>query len=141
MDEDPSSRRADRAARAEQHAHAQRRRKDQESAKAQVLVDRFVAQAVQADIPAEKLKARPWSGSGRYPTDVVGWYVRRDLSVGVSVDGGYYVLLVPPVRLGRWRTVHVEASPPPLVVGEGGRDGDAVGLEKLLQLRLDEWGS
>ncbi len=136
MAEDAAHRRAERAARASSHVEAQRRRDEQESATAQVLVDRFVADATQAGLPTEELTARPWSGRGRYRTGVVGWYVRRDHSIGVSVDGGYYLLAVPPVRLGRWRTVPVEPTPPPLEVGRGARDGEAITLDDLLQRRL-----
>ena len=133
---EPAARRARRAERAGYHVRAQRRRSEQESASAQVLIDRFVAQALQAGLPAEELMARPWSGRGRYRTGAVGWYLRRDRSIGVGVDGGYYVLLVAPVRLGRWRRVPLDPSPPPLEVGRGGRDGDPIALETLLQMRL-----
>ena len=110
--------------RAEYHVEAQRRRSEQESAKAQVMVDRFVAQATQAGLATEELTARPWSGPARYRTGVVGWYLRRDRSIGVGLDGSYYVLVVAPVRFGRWRTVPVAPSPPPLHVGQGARDGN-----------------
>ena len=101
MSEDAARRRAERAERAGSHGDAQRQRSEQESAKAQVLIDRFVAEATRTGLATEKLTARPWSGRGRYRTDVVGWYLRRDHSIGIGVDGGYYVLLVPPVRFGR----------------------------------------
>jgi hypothetical protein len=138
MSEDAAQGRAERAANADYHVEAQRRRAEQESAKAQVLVDRFVAQATETGLATEELTARPWSGRGRYRTGVVGWYLRRDRSIGVGVDGGYYVLVVPPERFGRWRTVAIEASPPPLQVGQGARDGESVALDALLQMRL-EW--
>jgi hypothetical protein len=115
---------------------AQRRREAEESAKAQVLVDRFVARAKEAGLPTEQLTARPWSGRGRYRTGVVGWYLRPDRSVGVGQDGGYYVLVVPPQPFGRWRTVPVEPTPPPLQVGKGGRDGESIALDALLEKRL-----
>ena len=67
---------------------------------------------------------------------MVGWYLRADRSVGVGVDGRYYVLVVPPQRFGRWRTVRVEATPPPLQVGKGARDGESVALDVLLEKRL-----
>jgi hypothetical protein len=140
MGEDAAKRRAERAERAMYHAEAQRRRSEQEAAEAQVLVDRFVAQATQAGLATEELRARPWSGRGRYRTGVVGWYLRRDRSVGVSVDGGYYVLVVAPERFGRWRTVPVVPSPPPLQVGRGARDGESVALDVLLEMRL-RWSS
>jgi hypothetical protein len=139
MGEDAAKRRAEAAERADYHVEAQRRRAEQESAKAQVLVDRFVERARQAGLPTEQLTARPWSGRGRYRTGVTGWYLRRDQSIGVGLDGGYYVLVVPPARLGRWRAVPVEASPPPLQVGQGARDGESVALDALLEMRL-RWG-
>ncbi|WP_270888415.1 hypothetical protein [Pedococcus sp. 5OH_020] len=138
MSEDAAKRRAERAERADYHVEAQRRRSEQESAKAQVLVDRFVEKAKEAGLPTEELTARPWSGRGRYRTGVVGWYLRRDRSIGVGVDGGYYVLVVPPERFGRWRTVRVEPTAPPLQVGQGARDGESVALHVLLELRL-QW--
>lgn len=136
MDDDATRRRAERAERAEYHVEAQRRHSEQESAKAQVLVDRFVERAQQAGLAPEELTARPWSGGGRYRTGVVGWYLKPDRSIGVGVDGSYYVLVVAPVRFGRWRRVALEATPPPLQVGRGARDGESVALEELLEMRL-----
>jgi hypothetical protein len=138
--EDAAERRAERAASAEYHVEAERRRREQESAEAQVLLDRFVEQATAAGLPTEELTARPWSGRGRYRTGVVGWYLRRDRSVGVGLDGGYYVLVVSPQRLGRWRTVAVAPTPPALQVGRGARDGESVTLAELLELRLRSAG-
>ena len=138
MSKDGDQRRAERAEQADYHVEAQRRRSQRESAKAQVLVDRFVAQATQAGLTTEELTARPWSGRARYRTGVVGWYLRHDRSVGVGLDGSYYVLVVPPERFGRWRTVPVAPTPPPLQVGQGARDGESVALDVLLEMRL-QW--
>src|SRR5215213_10476224 len=99
MAEDAAQRRAERAERAEYHVQALRRRSEEESAKAQVLVDRFVERATQAGLPTEELTARPWSGRGRYRTGVTGWFLRRNGSVGVGTDGSFYVLNVAPVPL------------------------------------------
>ena len=140
MNDDADRRRAERAERAGHHREAQRHRRDQESARAQVLIDRFVARALETGLATEDLTARPWSGRGRYRTGLVGWYLRGDRSVGIGRDGGYYVLVVPPVRLGHVRTVHVDPSPPPLQVGEGARDGESVALDTLLQRRLQPSG-
>jgi hypothetical protein len=136
MADDAAQRRADVTHRANYHAEAQRRRSAEESAKAQVLIGRFVEQARRAGLPTEELTARPWTGGGRYRTGLTGWFLRRDGSVGVGEDGRFYVLLVAPVRFGRWRTVPVEPSPPPLVVGKGGKDGDVFDLGDLLAKRL-----
>jgi hypothetical protein len=136
MADEAAQHRAEQTRRAEYHVNAQRLRSEQESAKAQVLIDRFVERATQAGLPTEELTARPWSGRGRYRTGVVGWYVRRDRSIGVATDGRYYVLLVAPVRFGRWRTVHLDPAPPPLQAGKGARDGESVDLGDLLEERL-----
>ena len=138
MAKDPERRRAELTELTNYHVEAQRRRSDEESAKAQVLIDRFVEQAKQAGLPTEELTARPWSGIGRYSTGIVGWYLKRNRSVGVGEDGSFYVLNVPPVRFGRWRTVHVDPTPPPLVVGKGAGDGEVFDLDVLLRQRL-QW--
>jgi hypothetical protein len=137
MRDDAEKRRAERAEHAAYHSDARQRREELESAKAQVLIERFVAQAVQVKLPTEELTARPWSGRGRYRIGVVGWYLRRDHSLGVGEDGSYYVLNVPTVPFGRWRTVHLDPTPPPLELGKGARDGEAVSLDTQLQRRLN----
>jgi hypothetical protein len=133
MGEDAAQRRAELAA---FHARAQRRRDEEDSAKARVLLDRFVERATRAGLPTEELTARPWTGRGSYRTGLVGWYLRRDGAIGVDTDGRFYVLVVPPVRFGRVRTVRVQPAPPPLDAGRGGRDGEAADLPTLLEERL-----
>ncbi len=134
--EESAQRRTDRAERLEEQARAKRHRSERESAEAQQLIDRFVARAREAGLATEELTARPWSGRGRYRTGIEGWYLRKDHSIGVGVDGRYYLLATPPVRLGRWRTVAVEPTPPTLEVGRGARDGESIDLKDLLELRL-----
>jgi hypothetical protein len=136
--DDAAERRRELTERAAYHADVLRRRSEAESARAQVLIDAFVEQAKRLGLPTEELTARPWSGTGRYRTGVSGWYLRANRSVGVDVDGRFYVLNVPPVRFGRWRTVRVEPTPPPLVVGKGAGDGEVFDLDVLLQKRL-QW--
>ena len=138
MQDEAAQHRADQAERAEYHVQARRIREEQESAKAQVMIDRFVERATAAGLPTEELTARPWSGRGRYRTGVVGWFLRRNGSVGIGTDGGYYVLNVAPMRLGRWRKVTIEPSPPPLIVGKGGGDGETFALDELLEMRM-QW--
>ena len=136
MSEDAARHRADAAERAAYHVAANRRRAEEEAAKAQAMIDRFVERAKQAGRPTEELTARPYSGTGRYRTGVIGWFLRRTGSVGVDTDGRFYVLNVAPVRFGRWRTVRIEPSLPPLVVGKGGGDGETFDLDELLEMRL-----
>ena len=137
MTEDAARWRAEQAERAQYHVQANRRRSEEESAKAQLMIDRFVERAKEAGLPTEELTARPWSGRGRYRTGVVGWFLRRNGSVGVGTDGSFYVLNVAPVAFGRWRTVRIDPSPPPLVVGKGGGDGETFALDELLEKRLN----
>ena len=136
MADDAIERREQLAEQADYHARALERRREQESAQAQLLVDDFVRRATAAGLPTEELTARPWSGGGRYRTGIVGWYLRRDHSIGVDAEGHYYVLSVAPQTFGRWRTVTVEPSPPPLISGVGARDGESAPLAELLELRL-----
>jgi hypothetical protein len=138
MSDDLARHKAEQAERAEYHVAANRRRSEEEAAKAQVLLDRFVERAREAGLPTEELTARPRSGGGRYRTGVTGWYLRRDRTVGVGVDGSYYLLNVAPVRFGRWRTVRIDPTPPVLQVGRGGRDGESVALDEALEARL-QW--
>ena len=135
--DEAARRRAERAEQADYHVAEQRRRREEEAERAQQLLDRFVARATAAGLPTEQLTARPWSGRGRYRTGIVGWRLRRDGSVGVGVDGRYYELNVPSVPFGRWRTVRVRPTAPPLEVGRGARDGESFALETLIELRLD----
>ena len=135
--EDVEREKAERAERAAYHVEADRKRRERESAKAQVLVDEFVRAATAAGLTTTELTARPHSGRGRYRTGLVGWYLRTDLSIGVDVDGGYHPLVVSPERWGRLRGVTLTAAPPPLQVGEGARDGESIALAALLKLRLE----
>jgi hypothetical protein len=134
---DADREKAERAERAAYHVEADRKRRERESAKAQVLVDEFVRDARSAGLTTSELTARPYSGRGRYRTGLEGWYLRTDLSIGVDVDGGYHSLVVTPERWGRLRGVTLTPTPPPLQVGEGARDGESIALAALLKLRLE----
>ncbi len=70
--------------------------------------------------------------------------VRRDRrnavgvhSIATPLDGRWYVLVAAPSLRGRLVGIHVDPSDAPMQVGAGGRDGDSVALDVLLQLRLD----
>jgi len=122
---------------AEHHAAAAIRQADAESAKAQALLDRFVADAAAVGIGPEPLRAHGLGGSKRtFRTDRRGWYLRRDHSIAVDVDAHYLVLAVPAPWWAIFTGTSVAASSPPLVVGHGGKDGDAIDLADLLARRL-----
>lgn len=122
---------------AQHHAAAAQRQADAESSKAQALLDRFVADATGAGLAPEPLRARGLGGSKRtFRTDRRGWYLRRDHSIAVDVDAHYLVLTVPVSWSALFTGATVVASTPPLVVGRGGKDGDAIDLADLLARRL-----
>jgi hypothetical protein len=119
------------AVRAELAAGAER----MESAKAQQLIDGFVAEATAAGVRAEPLRATLYSGQS-VKTDKRGWYLRKNQSVAVGEDGCYYILTVPGGLKERLRGVQLRPSPPPLIVGKGGRDGETGDLSEFLARRL-----
>jgi hypothetical protein len=134
---DDVSRANDAGERADYHVRMQEQRRARESAKAQVMIDEFVRSARDRGLTTTELTARTWSGPRRYGTGVQGWYLRLDRSVGVDPGGRYYVLLVPPRPLARFRGVEIAPSDPPLQVGEGARDGESIALSELVRLRLE----
>jgi hypothetical protein len=107
-----------------------------ESRKAQVLIDRFVADANAARIKPEPLRATLYSGKS-VKTDKVGWYLRKNHSLAIGEDGAYYVLTVPGGLAERLRGVRLTPKAPPLIVGKGGRDGETGDLAEFLRWRLE----
>jgi hypothetical protein len=108
-----------------------------ESAKAQVLIADFVARVQALGIAPERLVAEGYT-RGVYKTDIVGWYLRANRSLGVDAAGRYYVLRVPGGLVAKLRGVKLAPSDPPLTVGRGGRDGEAMDLRDLVEIRLAE---
>lgn len=100
------------------------------------MIREFARQAVAAGIPTERLTARTYGGGTRYRTQVEGWYLKRDRSVGVDTDGTFYVLSVPGSLLGRMRGAVVPPADPPLELGRGARDGESIPLADALANRL-----
>lgn len=106
-----------------------------ESQAAQLLIDQFLVDVRERGIAPEPLRATLFSGQS-VKTDTSGWYLRKNRSVAIGEDGGYYILLVPGAWLDRFRGVRLTPSPPPLVVARGGRDGEAGDLADFLRRRL-----
>ena len=106
-----------------------------ESARAQRLIDRFLVAARAAGMKPQPLQARLLSGQP-VRTDKEGWYLRRDRSAAIGADGGYYQLLVPGGLRERIRGVRLRPTPPPMVVGRGGKDGETGPLPDFLDRLL-----
>ena len=125
--------RAEEAARRAELAAAQERG---ESVQAQKLIDQFVADAASLGIAAEPLRATLYTGQS-VKTDKRGWYLRKNQSLAIGEDGSYYILTVPGGVRERISGVKLRSSPPPLIVGKGGRDGESGDIADFLQWRLD----
>jgi hypothetical protein len=108
-----------------------------ETARARELVADFVARARESGLTVGPLLARAGDGGATCRTGLVGWYLKRDGSLGVSTDGGYYHLVSPVSLRARLMGITLAPTDPPLQVGAGARDGESVALERLLEMRLD----
>ncbi len=101
------------------------------------MVKAFAQKAVAAGVETERLKARSYSGRAVLKSDVVGWYINRACSVGVSIDGDFYLLHGPGGWSARFKGLHLEPSDPPLELGRGARDGESMPMDKALAIRLE----
>jgi hypothetical protein len=120
------------------HAAALEQRKAGETAQARVLLAGFVEKLKAQGVAPEPLRA-PVGGTGTsYRTNVTGWYLRRNRSLGVDPDGNFYILATQASAKSRIAGVRLLPSDPPLIVGLGARDGESMPLKDLLALRLDE---
>ena len=118
-------------------AAAAERAAAKEAAQAQVLIDAFVAEALRRGIePHPLLAPGPDLRRRRYRTGVIGWYLSRDERVAVDTEGRYFVLRAHGSLRERLVGAVVEPMDPPLVVGRGARDGEAIDLQRLLDRRL-----
>lgn len=123
---------------ADAHEAALRAHRQAESARARELIADFVTTATERGVAPEPLHAQGYGGRGRYRTPLRGWYLRKDRTVAVGTDGGFYVLTVPPSLAARWRGVRPEPQDPPLVIGAGGKDGESLDLPIALSRALGE---
>jgi hypothetical protein len=130
---DPYMSRAEEAARRAELAAAQARG---ESREAQKLIDEFVAAAKAKGMAPQPLRATLYGGQS-VKTDKVGWYIRKNQSIAIGEDGGYYVLTVPGGFRERFTGVKLTPSAPPLVIGRGGKDGESGDLTDFLRWRLE----
>ena len=130
-----SNSRAEDARRREEMAAAALRN---ESIAAQVQVDEFVATAKSRGLTPEPLRAQLMDGT-RVKSDQVGWYLNRARTLAIAPDGRFFQLLTTGGRLARFTGVKLSPSPPPLVIGRGGRDGETGDLKDFLARALDDY--
>ena len=130
-----SNSRAEDARRREEMAAAALRN---ESIAAQVQVDEFVATAKSRGLTPEPLRAQLMDGT-RVKRDQVGWYLNKARTLAIAPDGRFFQLLTTGGRLARFTGVKLSPSPPPLVIGRGGRDGETGDLKDFLARALDDY--
>ena len=130
-----SNSRAEDARRREEMAAAALRN---ESIAAQVQVDEFVATAKSRGLTPEPLRAQLMDGT-RVKSDQVGWYLNKARTLAIAPDGRFFQLLTTGGRLARFTGVKLSPSPPPLVIGRGGRDGETGDLKDFLARTLDDY--
>jgi hypothetical protein len=119
------------------HAAALQRRKAAETAQARELIADFTREADERGLRLRGLTARAYDGRAKYRTALRGWYINTECSLAIGSDGRFYILNVPTSWQARLTGAIVAPQDPPLVVGEGGRDGSSIPLAALLRRRLD----
>lgn len=110
-----------------------------ESAKATDFLLQFVRSAYESGLIPEPLFARGYGGRGRAKTPLKGWYLKNDRSLAVDTEGNYYILTTDLSVLDRIRGVTPRPSPPPLILSQGGRDGESMDLTTKLSELLPGW--
>ena len=120
---------------AHQRSELERKRRVQ-SDQARAMIAEFVRAAVAAEVPTRRFVARSYGGGSNYRTSVDGWYLRKNESVGVGTDGEFYVLTVQGSLMARLRGAELTPSDPPLVLGQGARDGESIDLSEALDRAL-----
>lgn len=112
-----------------------------ESAQAAQYLRLFIDAAQKTGIAPEPLYVHAGDGKGRAKTPYRGWYLKADQSVAVDTEGNFYVLTAPLSLRERLTGVRPPASPPPLILGKGGRDGEQIDLVEALDMRVPSWRS
>ena len=139
MESDPvGAWREERRRAVEAHGRAQQEAQAARAAQARRLISDFLRAAAERGVAPTALTAPAHRGRLRYRTRLRGWYLDAGRSLAVDTDGEFYVLGVPNSIKARLAGADPTPQPPPLVIGEGGRDGESIPLKDLLQRRLDE---
>lgn len=114
-------------------------RQDVEYRKAEVQLADFLP-VVKAHGPAPvDLVVQGYGGRGEARTKLRGWYLRNNKTVALGTDGKFYVLIAPLSAWDKLRGVKVLPTRPPLIIGEGGKDGDSIDLADALERVLPNW--
>lgn len=136
---DPEAWRQKRREAAAAHADALAQKNARESRQARALIAEFIVAARERGVAPEPLVVQGYGGKGTARSQVTGWYLRYDKTVGVGEDGDFYVLTAPLTLLDRMRgRIRIVPTDPPLVIGQGGRDGEAMDMADALARALGQ---
>jgi hypothetical protein len=109
-----------------------------EARAAQEQLDAFVARLAGLGVAPEPLQATLLNGA-RVKTGLTGWYLNKARTLAVAADGSYYQLVTAGGALARFTGVTMQPSPPTLVIGRGGRDGETGDLADFLERALADY--
>lgn len=111
-----------------------------EARAAQEHLDAFVARLAGLGVAPEPLQATLLNGA-RVKTGLTGWYLNKARTLAVTADGTYYQLVTAGSALARFTGVTLQPSPPTLVIGRGGRDGETGDLTEFLERAEADYSS
>ena len=110
-------------------------------AKAEGILAEFLPVVVAHGPAPEPLRVRGYGGRGSARTPLQGWYLRGNRTAALGTDGNFYVLIAPLSTMDRLRGVRPAPARPPMVLGEGGKDGESIELLVSLERILPGWRS
>lgn len=113
-------------------------RHEAEHARAGRIVSLFLAVAQAEGLAPQPLRVQGYAG-GSARTSLSGWYLRGDRTVALDTEGHFYALTARLSWIERIRGYQPTPEPVPLVIGEGGRDGDVIDLREALDMLLPGW--
>ena len=115
-------------------------RKNAEHERAEAQLAEFLP-VVTAHGPAPvDLVVQGYGGVGQAKSNRRGWYLRNNRTCALGTDGKFYVLIAPLSRFHPvWKKVEVPPTRPPLIIGEGGKDGETIDLADAIERVLPNW--
>lgn len=108
-------------------------------AKAEEILAEFLPVVTQHGPEPEPLRVLGYGGRGSARTPLRGWYLRGNRTAALGTDGSFYVLIAPLSLTDRLKGVRPAPARPPMVLGEGGRDGESIELVVALDRLLPGW--
>lgn len=115
-------------------------RQNAEHERAEALLASFLPVVTTRGPKPVDLIVQGYGGQGTARSKLRGWYLRNNRTCALGTDGKFYVLIAPLNRFHpSWLKVDVQPTRPPLIIGEGGKDGDTIDLAEALERILPGW--